>query len=105
MKNKVLKMILAILFIYFLIILVSSQTGYYEYNNNLKATYTEEKIKEFEKDVMEGKNVNIKDYITNDKKDYTNKITDVGAKMSNIVIKSVNLALKESYKIIEKLVN
>lgn len=105
MKNNIFKYLLVGLFIYFLIILVSSETGYYEYKNNLKASITEEKIKEFEKDILEGKNVNIKDYIKSDKKDYTNKITDFGSKISKLMIKGVNNVLKGGYKIIEKMVN
>ena len=48
---------------------------------------------------------NIKDYINSDKKDYTNKITDFGSKISKLMIKGVNNVLKGGYKIIEKMVN
>lgn len=92
-----------ILFIIFISIFISSSSGYYEYSNNKKTVFTEEKIKEFEKDVSEGKNVNIKDYIEDNSKDYTNKITDMGENVSDFINNSVNFVLKGSFKIIEKM--
>ena len=68
-------------------------------------TLTEEKIKEFEKDVAEGKNVNIKDYIENESKDYSNKITNFGDDVSELINDSVNFVLKGGFKFIEKMIN
>ena len=96
--------LLIILIISFLSIYLSSKTGYYEYSNNRKTVFTEEKIKEFEKDISEGKNVNIKDYITDDSKDYSNKITNLGDNVSILITNSVNSFLKESFSILEKMI-
>lgn len=104
MKNKIPLFILILLFSYFLLIFFSTESGYYEYLNNQKATFTEEKIKEFEKDISEGKNVNIKDYLDINTKDYTNNITNVGDKISIFVSKSINFIIKGSYKLLEGLV-
>ena len=105
MKNKIPLFILILLFSYFLLIFFSTESGYYEYLNNQTATFTEEKIKEFEKDISEGKNVNIKDYLDINTKDYTNNITNVGDKISIFVSKSINFIIKGSYKLLEGLGN
>ena len=57
--RKTFYIIMFILFLIFICIFSSSTSGYYEYSNNKKSIYTEKKIKEFEKDIAEGKNVNI----------------------------------------------
>lgn len=104
MNKKIIYFIFGLIIISFLSIFLSSKTGYYEYQNNKKAVFTEEKIKEFEKDISDGKNVNIKDYITDESKDYSNKVTDIGNSVSNIINDSVNTVLKKSFNIIEKLI-
>lgn len=105
MKNKkIIYFCFIILIVSFLSVFFSSKTGYYEYSNNKKTVFTEEKIKEFEKDISEGKNVNIKDYITDESKDYSNKITNLGNNVSNIITDSVNMFLKKSFSVIEKMI-
>ena len=74
-------------------------------SNTEKTVFTEEKIKEFEKDVAEGKNVNVKDYVVNTSKDYSNKITDFGEGMSGFVFDLVNGLLKGGFKVVEKMIN
>jgi archaellum component FlaF (FlaF/FlaG flagellin family) len=97
--------VLLILFIIFLCIFISSTSGYYEYSNNKKTVFTEDKIKQFEKDVAEGKNVNINDYLKTESKDYTNNITNIGDGVSEFINDSVNFVLKGGFKIIEKMIN
>ena len=105
MNNKFIKYLLVFLFISFAIIFVSNQTGYYEYSNNKKNVFTEEKIKEFEKDISEGKNVNIKDYLTEETRDYSNNITSFGDGISKLITDSVNTFLKESFNLMQKIVD
>ncbi len=94
-----------LLFIVFICIFSSSTSGYYEYSNYKNNSFTEEKMKEFEKDVAEGKNVNIKDYIDDNSKDYSNKITRLGDNISDLVYDSANFILKGGFKVIEKMLN
>lgn len=103
--KKTFYIILLILFVIYISIYLSSSTGYVEYSNNSKTVFTEDKIKEFEKDIAEGKNVNIKDYIKNETKDYSNNITDMGDNISDFVNDSVNFVLKGGFKVIEKMIN
>lgn len=96
---------LGILFLIFICILSASTSGYYEYTNSKKTEFTESKIKEFEKDIENGKNININNYIKNNNKDYSNKITRLGDSISDFIFNSVNFVLKGSFKLIEKMLN
>lgn len=102
---KVFYIILSILFIIFLIIFISTNSGYYEYKNNQKTIFTEEKIKEFENDIKEGKNIKINNYLKDDSKNYSNRLTDIGDGISDLINDSVNFILKGGFKIIEKMIN
>ncbi len=92
------------LFVIFLSIYGASKSGYYEYENKKKTTLTESKIKEFERDIENGKNVNIKDYLVDDTKHYDNKITHLGTKLSNVINNGIISGLEKSFKVIEKMV-
>ncbi len=103
--KKAIYLLFLILFIIFICIFSASSSGYYEYSNNKRTVFTEDKIKQFEKDVEKGKNVNIKDYLETNSKDYTNKVTNMGDGLSNLINDSVNFVLKGGFKIIEKMIN
>ena len=96
--------IMGIFFIIFISIFISSSNGYYEYKNKEDRVLTDEKIKEFEQDIKENKNVDIKNYYVNNEKEYNNKMTRVGEKISYIVTNSISKGLEGSFKLIEKLV-
>ena len=85
-KNWFLR-ILGIAFIVFLGLYIASISGYYESQVGDKVALTEDAIKEFEQDVLEGKEVDIKTYVTNDSKDYSNNFTDLGDKFSESIQK------------------
>lgn len=80
-KNWFLRTIL-ILFIVFLGLYIASISGYYEAKVGKKVALTEDAIKEFESDVLNGENVDIKSYLDNDIVDYSNTFTDVGDKLT-----------------------
>ena len=53
-----------ILFVFFLIFIalyIALESGYYDVKMGRKATITEEKLKEFEQDVKDGKNIDLKE--------------------------------------------
>jgi anionic cell wall polymer biosynthesis LytR-Cps2A-Psr (LCP) family protein len=103
MKKFVLVLLL-ILFIIFIIIFCSSKTNYYEYANHKKVLVTNEKILEFEKDINEGKNVNLNDYIKDESKDYSNNLTKVGDFISNNIFNVSEKVVKISYNFISKVI-
>ena len=90
MKNSkkawiVFRRILTILFIIYLINYFMASTGYYEKQINNKTVLTEEKIREFESDVRNGEEVDIKNYIDSDKVDNSNGLSKTGRKVSNTI--------------------
>ena len=69
--KRLIKLIGIILLIFFLALYLSSyNTSYYENKNIL----TEDAIKRFEKDLKEGKKINVNNYIEKEK-NYNNKVS------------------------------
>ena len=86
MKKK--NWFLRLLFISFLIFLglyIASISGYYEAQVSDKVALTNDAIKDFEQDVLEGKEVDINTYIKEENRDYSNKMTDLGDKFTESV--------------------
>lgn len=76
MKNKVFLIIFLSLFIFYAILLIAESQGYYKNKNEKAKVLTEEQIKEFEKDVEEGKDIDIKKYVLYEDKDYSNNVSN-----------------------------
>ena len=64
-KTNWLKKFLTISFIIFMGLYISSISGFYEAKLSNKVALTDEAIKEFENDVIEGKTIDVNTYITN----------------------------------------
>ena len=64
---------------------------------------TEEAIKEFEKDISEGKNVKLENYIKTEKIDYSNMISDTGYNVGILIEKFMNKGIKKTVKILSSL--
>ena len=82
-SNNIFKFIFKILILVFLFLIVASQSGYYEYELSRKTKLTDEAIDKFENDVKEGKNIDINNYLVNEKKDYNNDVSNFGRKFSD----------------------
>ena len=74
----------------------TANSGYYEYHLQERTYLTNEKIKEFERDVKNNENIDVKDYLVYNEIDYTNKFTnlvygisDNGNKVARKVIKAI----------------
>ena len=79
---------LRLVFISFLIFMglyIVSISGYQAKRINDKVILTEEAIKEFEADILAGKEVDIKSYLQNDYVDYSNMWTKAGDKVTDAV--------------------
>ncbi len=93
-KNKFLKFIIIVILIIYISSYYVSNSGYYEYHMQQKTILTNERIKEFEKDVKNNENIDIKNYLDNEEHDYSNKmsnimysISDKGTKVTRKIIK------------------
>lgn len=102
--NKIFKYLVFTSFIIFAALYLSQSAGYFEYKNSKKVALTNEQIKEFEKDVNSGKNVDIKKYIEINNKGYQNKLSKTGLSISSSSEKIVQNIIYKSFKVLSKLV-
>ncbi len=86
-KNNLFKRLLGISFIIFMGLYISSISGFYESKLSSEVALTNKAIEKFEQDIKDGKNVDVINYINDEKKDYSNKFTDSGEKFSEVVTK------------------
>lgn len=98
--NKKFKIIFYIILLVFTSLYVTSKTGYYEKNISKKTIITKEAIKEFEKDISEGKDVKLKDYINKEPKIYNNKYSNLGLKIT----KSVDIIFNDGSRYVLKII-
>lgn len=103
--KKIFHLFIWILFLSFLVLYFAQAGGYYEDLNSKKASLTEEKIKEFEEDVKNGKEIKVENYVVNIKKDYSNKISDFGLFTSKTFAKYFKIGLNGIFGSVDKMVN
>ena len=101
--KKTFKTFISVCFITFMALFLSQNTGYMEYQNRKQVELTAKQIKEFEKDVADGKNIDLKDYLKTNDYNYQNKLSKIGLKISNITGDCVKKVVKKSFKILSKL--
>ena len=98
--NKTIKLLGSLLVIMFLSVYFSRfNSSYYENKNIL----TEEAIIQFEKDVKEGKNINVSTYLK-EEKDYSNKASSIAMKTSNFIESGFKKTLKLLFKALSGLI-
>lgn len=82
--NKLIKFIFSVTVIIFFCAYFIERTGYYEYKLQNRKVLTEQEMTNFENDIKEGKDVDIRDYLSNTNVDYSTNLTKT---TSNISIK------------------
>lgn len=82
-KGNLFNKILVFLFVMFLCLYSISMNGYHNRENEYKSFYTKEMIEKFEHDVESGKNVDINEYLAYEEKDFSNKVSELGEKISD----------------------
>ncbi len=95
--------VLTLLFILFLIIYLTNESGYYQYKAYKKAILTEENIKKFEQDVEDGKNVTVNDYVVSNYVDYSNSLSDLGYNIGKLTENVMNKGIKKTLKVLSAL--
>ena len=88
-KNYFLRIVFA-LFIFFLVVYIISNSGYYEAKTSRNVIITNEAMKEFEKSIINGDEIDLDEYIKTEKKDYSNKFTKAGDKFTDSVLYFIN---------------
>ena len=99
--NKFIKPIIMILVISFIALYIMTSGGYYEYKINNKNILTEEAIKQFEKDVKEGKKIVASNYIK-EQKSYSNKANILANELSDTISNIYDKIMRFLFKQIEK---
>ena len=102
-KHNFFKTLFILVFLLFLALFIASKTGYYEKSVKDKTYLTNKKLKEFEKDISEGKNVKLENYIKTEKIDYSNMISDTGYNVGILIEKFMNKGIKKTVKILSSL--
>lgn len=92
-----------ILFVIFITVYISQATGYYDYQQHRQVELTNDKIKQFEEDVKEGKVINVKNYLDDSAKTYHNGISKLGLRFSKTVSASAKKGLNKVFKFLEVL--
>lgn len=90
--------LLIFLFLIFIALFIALKSGYYESNLGKRKELTAEKIKEFERDVQEGKEVDIKNYLETNSKDYSNKISKLGMSLGSSTEKFMTSGIEQIFK-------
>ena len=103
-KNKTLKFIITIILIIYISSYYVSNSGYYEYHMQEKTILTNEKIKEFERDVKNNENIDIKNYLNEEEKDYSNKLSNIMYQISDNGTKTTRKIMKFLFKKLSYLV-
>lgn len=103
--NNFIKVFLLAFIIVFLVVYFSSSNGYYQYELNKKTNLTQEAIQRFEQDVKDGKEIDINNYLVNEKKDYSNNFSNAGLKLSNNIKKIFSEGVKFLFDSIGNLVD
>lgn len=101
--TKVFKKAFLIIFIGFSAMYISQATGYYEFEQYNKKVLTEEKIKEFEQDIKNGKNIDVNNYVVKENKNYESKISKIGDELSSYVESVVVSGLNTTFKYLNNL--
>lgn len=102
--NHIMKVIFMILIVLFIGLYISQISGYYEYTESKKTTLTKEAIEKFEKDVKNGKEIQAKNYLE-EEKEYNNKASKLGMKVSTVIEKSFNKSMNYLFKEINKAIS
>lgn len=101
-SNKLLKLLL-FMFVGFLILTISKETGLYEYQVHNKTILTKEAMLKFENDVEKGKDVSINDYLESEYKDYSNIVSKTGSNLNKIIELFMNKGIKKTLKVMSHL--
>ncbi len=77
-KKNVFPKIIGLLFIVFMAMFIASSSGYYESKIREEVVVTEDGIKEFEEAIKSGKEVDLTNFLKNEREDYSSKMSNLG---------------------------
>lgn len=101
--KKVIKNIPIFIFILLIGLYFSYQNGYYDKYMRDKINLTNQNIEQFEKDIKDGKDITIEDYLQ-EEKSYATKTSNMSLKVSNKLEKIINQGIKFIFRKISNVV-
>ncbi len=102
-KKNIVLIVLIILFLIYICFYLTQINGYYEFTQYNKKTITEEAIKQFEKDLQEGKEISMENYVSSSYKDYSNNISNLGKNTSTAIEKFMTKGISNIFKVFKAL--
>jgi len=93
MKDNFFKIMLLTLFLVFIALYYSSNSGLIDYQARNKTILTEEQIKMFEEDVANNVEIDLKKYVEDKEEKYDNNISKTTLKLSNTIGETIQGAL------------
>ena len=103
-KHKLVNFIITIIFLAYVASYYIANSSYYEYQLQERTVLTNEKIKEFEADVRNGQNIDVKDYVVDEYVDYSNKISNLVYNFSDSANNIARKVIKALFKKLSYLV-
>lgn len=100
--NRIFGFIFVTLFITYVTLYFANTNGYYQYRKQVNLT--NEQIIMFEKDIKEGKDVTINDYLKNQSIKYDNNTSKLGYNVSKTVSNILNDGIKSMFKFLNEFV-
>lgn len=106
MKNgKTFRFVVLMLFVVFAGFYIVSYSNYYDYDAKKRMTMTKEQIKQFEEDVENGVNIDVKKYLSINEKNYNNKISKITYRLSSTIGKTIEGALNTVFNKVAGAIN
>lgn len=102
-KSKWLKYIINLTLIIYSFIFFMVNLGYYEYAYYKKKVLTEEQIEKFEKDVLEGKELDINEYLSKDD-EFIVKKKRLPLKISELIVSMTSKGINIVFNYLNKLI-
>ena len=104
-KNKLLNFIITVIFLAYVVSYYVANSSYYEYELQERTILTNEKIKEFEEDVRNGENIDVKDYVVDEYVDYSNRMSNLVYNFSNSANNIARKCIRALFKKLSYLVS
>lgn len=101
-KPNVVFVIFVMFFLGFILLYFTAVTDIYQYHQYNRMAITKESMERFEKDVESGKDITISDYLDT-VKDYSNGMSNLGYKTSNMVNEFMDVGIKRVFKVFASL--
>ncbi len=105
MKDNFFKFALLTLFLIFIALYYSSNSGLIDYQARNKTVLTEEKIKQFEEDVKNNVEIDLKKYVEEKEEKYDNNLSKTTLKVSNTIGQTVQTALNFLFSKLDRVMN